>query len=408
MEHLFPGRRIPIFRVFGLMLMLGVWPLVAQQARPSLLSTQPVNLPVQAWFQLGGGEGERVIWGATADRMTVPGEDKADFLLPANPLRTVISPAGSRMVVMSRESLKDRASRLIFQVYNSAGEPLFAVEQAHEQDMPYPVIALFEDGRLVLGNAPEARLSFYGADGIFRETIVLLEKVSYDLERYLALAPATDGALADLIARRGVIPVDGPQAGVSQEGILRRFDKDRRQTGELTMADFNPSLLVGARDGAALALSAYTINSLGNISGKTLLLNRALQTELETEIFARQLAFAENGNCVAILGDKELQMLDRRSGEALWSRTVNASGTVAAIKAGNRGEAFLLNAESGFTESGFRYFNPAVQVVAPDGEMAAWEAGERTFTNPALFWDEETRRLSAGFSTELVTLEVAR
>ncbi|HQV33334.1 MAG TPA: hypothetical protein PKV71_15710, partial [Calditrichia bacterium] len=66
MEHLFPGRRIPIFRVFGLMLMLGVWPLVAQQARPSLLSTQPVNLPVQAWFQLGGGEGERVIWGATA------------------------------------------------------------------------------------------------------------------------------------------------------------------------------------------------------------------------------------------------------------------------------------------------------------------------------------------------------
>jgi len=277
-------------------------------------------------------------------------------------VKQVVSPQGKWFALAHLEM--PEGSQITVSVYASDGTQRYQLKRPNARDMPIPGLHIFEkDGSIVLSDAAEARLFFYGPGGTLLETIEVYENASYDLERVIDVSIAAEtGHIAVAAGKHGASPAGSTALKPDADPQLFLFNADRSLQWQKDLPGYNVLSCEVSPNGQFIAVGNYTVYTDKPMEHVSSILNESGETIYRNQRLFKNAVFSSDSRSLLLTENQHAQLINLTSATPVWEKTIpRDQGIIMERAIHPRGsEAALLLAKQTFKNNAFIFEEPSL------------------------------------------------
>ncbi|MEL6822125.1 MAG: hypothetical protein AAFP70_10210 [Calditrichota bacterium] len=285
-------------------------------------------------------------------------------------VKQVVSPQGNWFALAHMEMSKN--SHITVSVYSSDGTQRYQLKRPNAIDMPIPGLHIDErDGSIVLSDAAEARLFFYGPSGTLLETIEIYENASYDLERVIDVSVAAEtGQIAVAAGKHGASPAGSSAPNPDADPQLFLFNADRTLVWSRELPGYNLLSCVISPDGKFIAAGSYTVHTNKPMERVSSVIDMNGQIYYSNQRLFKNAAFSNDSRTLLLTENQHAQLIDLTTASQVWQKTIpRESGIILERAVHPQGkESALLLAKQTFKDNAFHFEKPSLLRLNKQGE----------------------------------------
>lgn len=292
--------------------------------------------------------------------------------IAGTPVSTSAGSARRLFAVISRPpQSKDHDERLLLQVYDRSGSPVFDRSLPWSSDEPVPCVAIDEvNHRIIITNPASSELVVLElATGRQVQTISLFKKSRPSLEKSMLVRLSTDASIFVAAMREAA----QPSHGTSQQGNIDLLALDGNGKELWRRKPAGPSLhsLAVSPNGEVLAVASYDGFAPAGPVHATQLFSREGLERLQADMLFQNAVWDADANSVVLASRREIRRYDLQRGALqLKFKLQDHSRNIVAIgKLTNSTTAVLLTAQPVFAGDGFRMQAGKLILLSRDGRI---------------------------------------
>lgn len=288
-------------------------------------------------------------------------------------LKQVASPQGQWFALAHME--ESQKSHLTVSLYASDGSLRYQLKRPNAEDMPIPGMYIDErDGSIVLSDAAEARLFFYGPAGTLLETIEVYKNVSYDLERVMAVSIAAEtGQIAVAAGKHGASPAGSKAPNPDADPQLFFYDADRSLVWSKELPGYNVLSCEISPNGQFIAVGNYTVFTDKPLERISSVYDKNAERLFSNQRLFKNALFSKDSQFLLLTENQHAQLIDLSTASQVWQKNIpREEGIILERAVHPQGrEAALLVAKQHFKNNSFIFEEPSLMRLNKLGEELA-------------------------------------